>query len=389
MSLRYLIWLGMWMPTLLSAQEETLSDSAYISLLTVAPGEELYSVFGHSALRVKDEANQIDQCYNYGTFDFTEPNFYLNFCRGKLRYFLNVEKTRDFMRGNLHDRRSFREQRFNLDSIQKQRFFHLLEENAREENKFYQYDFFYDNCATRIRDMVQETFFHQLWFDSSKVKPGVTMRQLLDPYLVKSPWTNFGMDLVLGIPSDHKATTENIMFLPDHVHDVLSGTKLPGMTTPLVISDTKTPVDGFPDYSASSDSLVDRFLSNPLWVMVFVAIMGLLTMANPRTERIFDIFFWFALGVTGVIIAFLWFFTDHQSTKTNLNLFWALPTHLLFFWRNKRTEWTENYFTGAAILAALFLVFWKWIPQEIPVAAVPILILIVVKGLYRRFWTGA
>jgi amino acid transporter len=109
-------------------------------------------------------------------------------------------------------------------------------------------------------------------------------------------------------------------------------------------------------------------------------------MANPRTEYIFDTIFWFALGVAGLIIALLWFATDHSSTKTNLNILWALPTHLLYFWRRNRSEWVENYFTGAALLAALTLLFWAFIPQEMPVAAIPIAALVVVKGMWRRHW---
>lgn len=139
---------------------QNLSDSSRISLMTVAPGDFLYSTFGHSALRVFDPVNNIDRCYNYGTFDFDQPNFYLNFCRGKLLYSLDVEPGRHFVRGNLQDNRPMQEQVFDLGAAQRQRLFNLLETNALPENRSYKYDFFYDNCATRIRDIVQETFFH-------------------------------------------------------------------------------------------------------------------------------------------------------------------------------------------------------------------------------------
>ncbi|MEO6039857.1 MAG: DUF4105 domain-containing protein, partial [Saprospiraceae bacterium] len=98
-----------------------LSDSARISLLTVEPGDEVYSTFGHSALRVYDYANRIDRCYNYGTFEFDQPNFLLKFCRGKLLYFLDLESYRNFEYGNLSDRRGMREQMLNLDQSRKQR----------------------------------------------------------------------------------------------------------------------------------------------------------------------------------------------------------------------------------------------------------------------------
>jgi predicted MPP superfamily phosphohydrolase len=118
--------------------------------------------------------------------------------------------------------------------------------------------------------------------------------------------------------------------------------------------------------------------------MCFIALLGLLSMANPRTERIFDLVFWLVLGLAGLVIALLWFATEHTATKTNLNLFWALPTHLLFFWRRNKSEFVENYFTGTAILAALMLIFWAWIPQALPVAAIPLVVLVVVKGIWWR-----
>lgn len=358
----------------------TLSDSARISLLTVAPGDALYSTFGHSALRVSDPANRLDRCYNYGTFDFDQPNFLGKFLQGKLLYFLDLEPYRSFEYGNLHDRRSMQEQFLNLDGDQRQRLFGLLQENALEANRYYKYDFFYDNCATRIRDIVKETFYHQLVFDSSGIPPGKTMRQLLRPYLVEHPWTQFGIDLLLGRPSDRRALAEDYMFLPDHMHRMFATTKLDG-NKPLVRGERL-----IPDPPLTRPAYQPDFFGRPLWVMILVAIIGLLSMANPRTEHVFDTIFWFLLGVAGLVITLMWFATDHQPTKLNLNILWVLPTHLFFFWRRNRSEWTENYFTGAALLAALVLLFWRWIPQELPVAAIPLVVLVVVKGLWRRYW---
>lgn len=355
-----------------------LSDSARISLMTVSPGSELYSVFGHSAVRVYDPITRINRVYNYGTFDFDQPNFYLNFCRGKLLYSLDVESYRNFEYGNYHDHRWMKEQVLNLNGEQRQRIFSLLQTNALPENKDYKYDFFYDNCATRIRDLVKETCFHQITFDSSGLKPGVTMRQLLKPYLKNYPWTDFGIDLILGLAADRKARAEDYMFLPDHLHDLFGASTVDGKT-PLVRAE-----HNIPENKIEQPTFTPGLLDHPFWVMCFIALLGLLSMANPRTERIFDIVFWFVLGLAGLVIALLWFATEHSATKTNLNMFWALPTHLLFFWRRSKSEFVENYFTGAAILAALMLVFWAWIPQALPMAAVPLVVLVVVKGIWRR-----
>jgi len=358
---------------------QPLSDSTQISLMTVVPGEFVYSTFGHSAIRVKDFGNRFDRCYNYGTFDFEQPNFILKFCQGKLLYNLDVESYRSFEYGNLRDHRPMQEQVLHMNQAQKQRLYDLLEENYQEENRYYKYDFFYDNCATRIRDILQETFFHQIQFDTSELRPGTTMRQLLQPYLDEKPWLDYGIDLVLGLPADRRATTADFMFLPDYLK-LLFGNASTGEGKRLVVLERHIPEQPIARVPFEP-SPIDR----PLWVMSFVALIGVLSMANPRTERIFDGIFWFVLGLAGLVITLLWFATDHSATKNNLNILWAWPTHLLFFWRSRASTLAENYFTGAAIVAALVLLFWKWMPQEMPTPALPLVILVVVKGLWRGY----
>lgn len=358
-----------------------LSDSAYISLITVAPGPFLYSTFGHSALRVRDPQARLDRVYNYGTFNFEQPNFLLKFCQGRLLYFLDIESYRNFEYGNLYDNRPMREQLLRLTPDQRQRLSDLLHENAREENRYYKYEFFYDNCATRIRDIVKETFFHQITFDSSGLPIGTTMRQLLHQYLTDKPWTQFGIDLLIGLPADRVARTEDYMFLPDYMHDLFATAHVNDSTL-LVQSERAIPNRSLPPQPAFRPG----FFDSPLMVMCLVALLGLLSMANPRTEHIFDTIFWFVLGIAGLLMVLFWVATDHGATKSNFNLLWALPTHLFFFWRRTRSEWVENYYMGVGSIAALTMIFWFFLPQELPVAALPLAGLVVVKSLWRRFW---
>jgi len=360
-----------------SQNTATLSDSARVSLMTVAPGEFLYSTFGHSALRIYDPNNRLDRCYNYGTFDFEQPNFILKFCRGKLLYFLDIEPYRGFERGNLRDQRAMQEQILNLNQEQKQRLFDILEENAREENRYYKYDFFYDNCATRIRDIVEKTFPQPIAWDSSRLALGTTMRQLLNPYMAAQPWTHFGMDLGLGYAADRRALAENFMFLPDYVHDMFATARINDSTS-LVNFERR-----IPEYSFPKTEFNPGFFGRPFWVMCLVALIGLASMFHLQAEKIFDTLFWFVLGVAGLLLALLWFATDHSSTKTNFNLLWALPTHLLVFWRSHKAGWVRQYFAIAGGLALLALLFWKIIPQEMPVAPMPLAFLVAVKGLWK------
>lgn len=356
-------------------QVQFLSDSAKISLMTVAPGQELYSSFGHSALRINDPLNGMDRCYNYGTFDFDQPNFYVNFCRGKLLYSLDLEPARYFLRSNLQDGRPMREQVLNLTPQERQSLYELLQTNALPENKDYKYDFFYDNCATRIRDIVQKNFGGKLHFDTTKLTPNTSMRDLLRPYTRPNPWTEFGIDLVLGLPTDKKARAQDFMFLPDGLHDQFAAATTPS-GAPLVIAERP-----IPDAPLPQRDLAPGLLGRPSWVLLFIALIGLASMMNARASRIFDSIFWFVLGLAGLIMALLWFATDHTATKVNFNLLWALPTHLLVFWRSHRTGWVRKYFLVTAVLAGLALVCWKFIPQEMPVAAIPIILLVIILAV--------
>jgi Domain of unknown function (DUF4105) len=353
----------------------TLSDSAYISLWTVEPGNELYSIFGHSAIQVRDVAKNVNKVYNYGTFDFETPNFYGKFMRGQLPYYLNIEPYRYFEASNLREYRTMTEQVLNLDNGQRQRLFDLLETNARDENKFYHYEFFYDNCATRIRDIFQETMFHSINWDSTHMRKDMTMRKLLHEQLVTMPWSEFGIDLVLGTPCDRRPIGQDYMFLPKYLHDVVGNSKKSDGAKLVQGERQVTPP---PHMAAIGESPY----TGPIWIMGLVALIGILSMFHPTIRKVFDWIFWPTLSLIGVLILGLWFFTEHNATKGNLNLVWAFPLHILFFARRHTSEWAKNYFKGLGMVCIIMLLLWKFLPQQLPVGIIPILVLISVKCLF-------
>jgi hypothetical protein len=160
------------------AQKQQLSDQAVISLITADPGEELYSLFGHSAIRVKDTVNNQDLVFNYGTFNFNTPNFYMKFTRGKLLYMLSIQQFDRFKRSYEYEKRDLKEQILNLTQDQKQAIFQFLLWNYQPENRYYKYDFFFDNCATRIRDVFIDEL-PGLNFQFEYVKEGLVSGTLL------------------------------------------------------------------------------------------------------------------------------------------------------------------------------------------------------------------
>ncbi len=225
---------------------QSLSSEATISLLTYSPGSQLYTAFGHSALRVQDPVNSLggtplDRVYNYGTFDFDESGFYFKFMRGKLNYKLSAY---DFYYVELEQQQrqmDVREQVFDLTLAQKQAMFNFLNVNLLPENRFYLYDFFYDNCATRIRDAFEVVLQDTLRLDTSlvAVESRKTFRQLVDEYMAPQPWGDLGIDLALGARIDQPASPYEYMFLPDYLAQSFEGSTLlrGGQEIPLIRQD--------------------------------------------------------------------------------------------------------------------------------------------------------
>src|SRR5690606_11053345 len=204
-------------PGILPAQNR-LSPQAEISVITMGPSQDhLYTAFGHSAFRVYDPALGIDDAYNYGVFDFDQPNFYLNFARGNLLYRLHVSNYKDFEYVYIYFNRYVHEQKLNLTPQQKQRLYDFLQWNALPENQHYLYDYFYDNCATKMPAVLLEVFGDTVQFDGSYVSTEYTIRELTDLYLKHQPWGDLGIDICLGLPMDKKAEPFEYMYLPDYV----------------------------------------------------------------------------------------------------------------------------------------------------------------------------
>ncbi len=200
------------------SQGPVLSPSAEISIITCGPWQgEVYAAFGHSAIRVHDPSLGLDDAYNYGVFDFNQPNFYLNFTRGFLYYKLGVYSYPDFRDYYKYYNRYINEQVLDLSQDQKQAIYNYLEWNAKPENETYRYDYFYNNCATRVRDVFADVLKDSIQFDGSFITTHYTIRELTDLYLKYQPWGDLGIDIGLGLPMDKIAAPYEYMFLPDYI----------------------------------------------------------------------------------------------------------------------------------------------------------------------------
>lgn len=351
-----------------------------ISLLTCTPGTELYSTFGHSALRVTDSVNNKDLVFNYGTFDFYDPGFNKKFVQGKLLYFVSIDSLSSFLEEYDYYKRGITEQAINLSCIEKQKIVVALFENAKEENKYYRYDFNYDNCTTRLRDMLEKATGKELETKNILPKPGTTFRHLIHTYLDRGGqhWSKLGIDVLLGKPMDKKVTNREAMFLPDYLLMAFDSSALNGK---LVVSEKKILLNYFDEYKTKTGI-------TPLIVfgILFLVIAALSIFNNKSLKTsllVFDFFFFFTMGALGILILFMWFGTDHAMCKNNFNLLWALPTHLpIAFMLFNKKNWVNSYFRFIFFYTMALLLAWFFLPQQFNTATLPIVGIILIRSFY-------
>ena len=206
------------------SQYNQLTPNAEISVLTIGPGRSLNDAFGHSAYRVKD--NSLDIVFNYGIYDFDTPNFYTKFAQGKLNYKIGANYYSDFKESYVWQNRTIKEQFLNLSQEEKQRIFNYLSNNYEPENQYYLYDFFFDNCATKIKDVVVDGLDNNVIFIEPNSFKTKTFRTLIQDNLNWNSWGSFGIDLALGSVIDKQATAEEHMFLPEYIYTFFANATL-------------------------------------------------------------------------------------------------------------------------------------------------------------------
>ncbi|MDR6804004.1 putative membrane protein [Dyadobacter sp. BE34] len=371
-----LVWVAM--PVVSRAQFGILSPSAKISLVTVAPGQELYSGFGHSVLWVYDPMTGVDRAFNYGTFSFQEGNFYIKFLRGTLPYSLSVSPLSYQVAHYQEENRSISEQVLNLSIPQKQRLYNFLENNYLPENREYQYKFFYDNCATRMTVALKAAVGDSLIYNGY-TKEKRSFRQWIDLYAFKqNPWADFGMDLAIGAPSDEIATPEQATFLPDNLATAFADAKVKTATgTAPLVSATR------PIFTASPPPPV-----SPITPTVVFWSLAILTLAftywQIRTERVnfvFDKVLFGIAGIAGWILLLLWFGTNHGVTSWNYDVLWAFPLWMpLIFSLSKKRK--PSWFQFLLIFYAFLLLCATGNLAKHNLVLIPILATLIIRVYY-------
>ena len=352
-----------------------------VSLLTADPGPELYASFGHSAIRLREIGpDGRDLVFNFGTFDFDTPNFYGKFATGKLNYMLSVVPYDRFIIEYDYYKRGLREQVLDLNQEQKDFLLQHLDAQYAPERRFYKYDFFYNNCATKIRDAFDIAMGEQLvWSDS--VAEEKTFRNLIDEFVLPLPWADFGIDLALGAVIDRPATELEKQFLPTYMEKAFANATIleNGVSRPLV-KQSRVLLE-YPQENAQQ-SLLNPSMVFWLLTLVFAA-LTFYGFKKGKLMKGLDVALFGSVGILGLVVAFLWFFTDHSATAWNWNILWAFPGHLVLVWglvARPNATWISSYLLFAMGATVMTLLLWMFGLQSFSPALIPILLLLLLRA---------
>ena len=335
-------------------------DEIKFSVVTIGPYEsELYSAFGHSGIRYVDKKNNIDHFYNYGIFDFNQPNFYLNFLNGKLLYMVAKYDYRTAEKYYINEDRYIKEQVLDLNESEKILLYNILEQSIRPENRTYLYNYVYDNCATKIRDVLDNVYGESLSFTSEPEKK--SFRQLMDLYLEKNKWGDLGIDICLGPEIDYDVSFDEEMFLPDYLFKGIENAVRDGDKN--IVS--KTNIINLQKEDFQSYSLSPHYI-----FLIFFIISIYLSFRQVKygiKYFVFDSIYLMVSGIIGCLLVYLWFFTDHLSSY-NFNIVWAMPFNIIIsilILVNPNSSLVKWYMFLYSVLLFSLLILWNWIPQNL------------------------
>lgn len=355
-----------------------LSDSARISLMTTSPWDgAAYALYGHTALYVEDDSTGLDAVFNYGFFDTSKPNFTYNFMKGKTDYVLGVTSFEDFISEYRQKGVEAIKQELNLTQEEKQKIWEALYINSLPENREYRYNFLYDNCVTRPRDLIEKFTEGKISYPEDREVQ--TYRDLIHACVGIYPWMKFGIDLIIGNGADKPISLREKMFLPEYLMNALDETtviKNDSLAYPIVsdriavLRKVNKPQNKSEWYMLSP--IVAAFAL--LFVTVFVSVIQYIQWNKTKLPVLYDTFLFALMGSGGVVIFFLMYFSEHPVTCPNWNFVWMNIFALVFaalFWVKPMKSVVNIYHLINFAVLTLFLLFWWLIPQQMPLATIP------------------
>ena len=300
------------------------ADSAiHIGLLTCQPGQEVYSIYGHTAIHYINTDKAIDVAINYGTFDMNQPHFVLNFVLGRTDYMMSIAPFYQFCAEYNYEERGVVEQTLDLPPAEKLLFVKAIEENSRYENLTYRYNFYYNNCTTRARDIVLGQMAGQTRFD--RTDGGPTLRQMIHQYNEGRPWLRMGTDLLLGFQADRPSTVGEQQFLPNNLMDDFDKAVVePGGRK--LVSETRTIIKPFAHIVGKEFPLSPTACA--IILAVLIILLTLLERKLHKTFWLLDLVLLLLIGACGVVLAVM-MFSQHPTVRLNLQMLLLNPVALI------------------------------------------------------------
>ena len=360
----FLSLLIIWGSMLSYAQER---DSIQFSLLTCSPGTEIYSLFGHTAIRYQNYTQNKDIVFNYGMFSFSSPNFIYRFVKGETDYQLGVNDFRLFEAEYMFRGSSVYQQILNLTYEEKLKLQNLLFTNYLPQNRVYRYNYFYDNCTTRARDQIEKCIDGDVEYPTSV--PDKTFRGIIHEFTKGFDWEEFGIDLCLGAGADKPIGIRQQMFSPFYMRSFAESAFIKdenGNTRPLVLKE-EVIVD-----ADTVDAAETSFPFSPIACATFFlflnVVIAFVQIVRKKIYWFWDLILYLSQGLAGCIIAFLFFFSIHPTVDSNwlILLFNPIPLfYLPFMVYNDIKRKKDKWHVINSVYLTLFILILPLIPQEI------------------------
>lgn len=366
------------------AQEKnTANISQYdISILTIGPGNSLSDAFGHSGIRVIDKQNNFDIVFNYGVYDYNAPNFYSNFVKGRPIYSLGLNNYEDFYNSYVKQSRQIIEQKINLSEYQKKILVNKLITNSREANRSYQYNYFEDNCSTKIADIFNEILEKEIENENYDLNATTlnSYRKLVYKHISPNSWGALGIDICLGAVIDRNISLKDELFLPYNLKSYFDNLGSLNIKDGNLV-ETNVIYGEYSDYTENSFS--------PVYVILILSLIIILITFFDYIRRskttILDVILLLITGLIGLLLIYLWFFSNHIASAWNYNLLWAMPFNLILVYgllKKNKSKWILSYLKFSILMLLLLSLHWVIGVQVFNISLISLILALIIRYLY-------
>ncbi len=342
-----------------------------ISILSIGEGPSLVDAFGHTAIRVKDAHLKNDLVFNFGVYDFNSPNFYSNFVKGRPEYKLGIQNYNNLTQNYIRQKRYIVEHQLNLDQNSIKIIIDLLVEKLNDP--YYIYDYFRDNCTTRAADIVIDKTNNKFKNNKLESEAILNYRDLIHRKINENSWAALGIDLCLGAIIDKKINTRETFFLPENLMNYLDLYEGDIIKRNII-------------YSPESEISYRENLPSPLLInLILSLIIVVITIFNFKSNKwnkSLDTLIFLISGSIGILIIYLWFFSNHFAGAQNFNFLWAFPFNfaLIFaIYKNKTPNWAIGYIKLLIILIILLFLHWTTGVQKYNLTLLPIFVALLIR----------